>query len=157
MVNKHKGSRPPSDPRALHYSSYLCPMNPVGDGTRALNFLIDTLVIFTLAFFSFKGWNWYVRYWGYRPFNFGWFFFGIAFLYYTLFETLFARSPAKWFTYTRVFTKTGTRPGIVRIILRSLLRLTLIDLFFNPFLGMPLHDYVSGTRVCESDPVKTRR
>ncbi len=124
-------------------------MKTVGDGTRALNFFIDTLIIFTIAFFSYRGWNWYVMYWGYKGYNFGWFFFGVVFIYYSLFESIFARTPAKWFTCTKVVTASGAKPSPGRVIIRSLVRVTIIDLFFMPFLGMPLHDYLSKTKIVE--------
>jgi len=124
-------------------------MKPVGDGTRALNFFIDTLVIFTLAFFCFRGWNWYVMYWAYKPYNFGWFFFGILFIYYTFFEGLFGRTPAKWFSYSKVVNLAGKKPSFGWILIRSLARLTIIDMFFIPFLNKPLHDHLSKTRVVE--------
>jgi uncharacterized RDD family membrane protein YckC len=122
-------------------------MKRVGEGTRILNFLIDTLIIFLLALVVNRIWKFNVVYWGYMPLNFGWIFFGTLFIYYTLFEYLFQRSPAKWFSYTKVVTTTGKRPAIWRILLRSLARITVIDLFFIPLLGKPLHDYVSGTEV----------
>ncbi len=125
-------------------------MKSVGDGTRALNFFIDTILIFIIVFFVYKGWNFQVKYWHYPSFNFGWFFFGILFIYYTLFESLFARTPGKWFTYSKVVNKEGKKPELLKVLLRSLVRLTLIDLFFLPFLGMTLHDYVSKTSVVEN-------
>ncbi len=124
-------------------------MKTVGDGTRALNFFIDTLIIFTIAFFSFRGWNWYVLYWGYKPYNFGWFFFATVFIYYTFFEGIFGRTPAKLFSYSKVVTHAGDKPSFGWILVRSLARLTIIDMFFIPFLGEPLHDYVSKTHVVE--------
>ena len=124
-------------------------MKKVGDGTRILNFLADTFFIFLLAYFSFKGWNWYVMYWGYTPYNFGWFFFGILFVYYTFFEAIFNRSPGKWLSYSKVVNAAGKKPGILRVLVRSLVRLTIIDMFFIPFLGKPLHDYLSGTVIVE--------
>lgn len=124
-------------------------MKTVGDGTRTLNFFIDTLIIFTIAFFSFRAWNFYVMYWKYRPYNFGWFFFGTIFIYYTFFESVFARTPAKWFTYSKVVNSTGGKPSFGQVIIRSLVRLTIIDLFFMPFLGKPLHDYLSKTQLVE--------
>lgn len=124
-------------------------MRKVGEGTRALNFFIDTMIVFVLAFATFKVWNWYVLYWGYTPHNFGWFFFGALFIYYTFFEGLFARTPGKWFTYSKVITRQGKRPGFLQILLRSLTRLTIIDMFFIPFLEKPLHDYLSKTEVIE--------
>jgi uncharacterized RDD family membrane protein YckC len=124
-------------------------MKTVGDGTRILNFLIDTLIIFTLAYFAFKGWSFYVQFWGYPQYNFNWFFFGMLFVYYLLFESLFARTPGKWFTYSKVVDKTGKKPSFAAIFIRSLVRLTIIDLFFIPFLGKPLHDYLSKTQLVE--------
>lgn len=124
-------------------------MKKVGDGTRILNFLADTFFIFLLAYFSFKGWNWYVMYWGYKPYNFGWFFFGVLFVYYTFFEGIFNRSPGKWLSYSKVVNAAGKKPGFWRVLIRSLVRLTIIDMFFIPFLGKPLHDYLSGTEIVE--------
>jgi len=124
-------------------------MKTVGDGTRALNFFIDTLIIFTLAYFSFHGWNWYVMYWGYKPHNFGWFFFGILFIYYTFFETIFSRTPGKWFSYSKVVNSAGQKPSFGWILVRSAVRLTIIDMFFIPFLTKPLHDHLSKTKVVE--------
>ncbi|NCI48205.1 RDD family protein [Sediminibacterium soli] len=125
-------------------------MRQVGDGTRTLNFLADTLVIFILAYIGFKTWNWYVIYWQYPAYNFGWFFFGILFVYYTVFEGIFGRTPGKWLTYSRVVDARGRKPLFVAILLRSLVRITIVDLFFIPFLGRPLHDYLSKTWVVEA-------
>ncbi len=126
-------------------------MRKVGEGTRTLNFVIDTLVILFLAIGLNKGWTFYVRYWGYPYLNFGWIFFGTLFIYYSFFEIIFQRSPAKWFTYTKVINKAGGRAAFWRILLRSLTRITIIDLFFTPILGKPLHDWVSGTEVVSSE------
>ncbi|MCA6438734.1 MAG: RDD family protein [Chitinophagaceae bacterium] len=122
-------------------------MRTVGDGTRILNFLIDTLLVFLLAMIAFRTWNWYVYYLRFTPYNFGWFFFGSVFIYYTLFETLTQRTPGKWLSKSRVVSISGKKPSLLPIIIRSLARITVIDLFFGPFLGMPLHDYISKTRV----------
>ncbi len=135
---------------AYAYSSYFCRMRIVGDGTRALNFCIDTVLIFGVAYFSFKGWNWYVVYWRYPYYNFGWFFFGAVFLYYLFFESIFARTPGKWFSFSKVVNRDGKKAGFGAIFIRSLTRVTVIDLFFIPFLGKPLHDYFSKTTVIES-------
>ena len=124
-------------------------MRKVGDGTRALNFFIDTVLITILAMLLRRWWNFYVMYWGYPPINFGWFFFGTTWSYYFLFESIFAKSPAKWFTQTKVVTLTDSKPSFLIIFWRSLLRLTVIDLFFGPFLDGPLHDYASKTKVVE--------
>ena len=124
-------------------------MKPVGDGTRVFNFLIDTLLIFVLAFATFKIWNWYVIYWGYTYYNFGWFFFGTLFIYYTLFELIWTRTPGKWCSYSKVVNQQGKRPSVIQVLVRSLVRLTIIDMFFIPFLGKPLHDQLSRTTLVE--------
>lgn len=122
-------------------------MQTVGDGTRILNFLIDTLLVFLLAMIAFRTWNWYVYYWRFTPYNFGWFFFGSVFIYYTLFETLTQRTPGKWLSKSKVVNISGKKTSLLAVMIRSLARITVIDLFFSPFLGMPLHDYISKTRV----------
>ncbi len=124
-------------------------MRKVGDGTRALNFFIDTVLITILAMLLRRWWNFYVMYWGYPPVNFGWFFFGTTWVYYFLFESIFAKSPAKWLTQTKVVTLSDGKPSFLIICWRSLLRITVIDLFFGPFLDGPLHDYASKTKVVE--------
>ena len=64
-------------------------MQTTGIGTRVLNFLVDTILIAIISGLSYHGWNIYVQFYHYPGFNFGWFFFGTLFIYYTLFETLF--------------------------------------------------------------------
>lgn len=124
-------------------------MQKVGDGTRALHFFIDTMVVTIGAMLLFRWRNWYVMYWGYEHYNFGWFFFSSIFGYYFIAETLFAKTLGKLFTHSKVVTLNGKKPSISIIFWRSLLRLTIIDLFFGPFLGGPLHDFASKTTVVE--------
>jgi hypothetical protein len=130
-------------------------MNKVGDGTRVLHFLVDTLLFWILAVLLYKWWNFHVLYWGYMHLNFGWFFFGSQFIYYFIFELLFAKSPAKWLTASKVVSSKSTKDLIVKaslgqIFIRSLSRLIIIDPFYIPFLGSTLHDHLSGTMVVES-------
>ena len=130
-------------------------MNKVGDGTRVLHFLVDTLLFWLLAVLLYKWWNFHVLYWGYMHLNFGWFFFGSQFIYYFIFELLFAKTPAKWLTASKVVSSKSTKDVTVKaslgqIFIRSLSRLIIIDPFFIPFLGTTLHDYLSGTMVVES-------
>lgn len=125
-------------------------MKTVGDGTRVLNFLVDTAIIFALSYFAYKGWMWYVMYWGYTPYNFSLFFFGILFVYYFLFESIFTRTPGKWFSYTKVVNRKGARPSVGAIFIRSITRLIIIDLFFIPVLGKPLHDHFSKTELVQA-------
>ena len=130
-------------------------MNKVGDGTRVLHFLVDTLLFWILAVLLYKWWNFHVLYWGYMHLNFGWFFFGSQFIYYFIFELLFAKSPAKWLTASKVVSSKTTKyitvkASLGQIFIRSLVRLIIIDPFFIPFLGSTLHDHLSGTMVVES-------
>ncbi|MFY7899041.1 MAG: RDD family protein [Chitinophagaceae bacterium] len=124
-------------------------MKNVGIGTRVINFLIDTIIIFLISLFSFKAWNWYVRFYGLFPINFGTLFFSISFIYYTFFETIFARTPGKWLSYSKVINADGSKANVLKVMLRSLIRITVIDCFFIPFLDKPLHDFVSKTEVVE--------
>jgi len=124
-------------------------MKQVGVGTRVVNFIIDTAVVFIIAYIASKTWNWYVFHWRYPFLNFGWFFFGSVFVYYTIAEGLFGRTLGKLVSYTKVVNKQNKKPSFVQILLRSILRITIIDLFFIPFIDKPLHDYGSKTEVVE--------
>jgi uncharacterized RDD family membrane protein YckC len=125
-------------------------LQKVGDGTRVLNFLVDGLLVFLLAMGGFQFWKFYVVYWHAKPINFWWFFAGAMFVFYFLFELLFQKTPGKWLTVSKVVAINGARPSLVAIFIRSLSRLVIIDFLFNAFLGVPLHDYLSRTRVVES-------
>lgn len=124
-------------------------MKHVGVGTRVVNFLVDTAVIFVVAYIASEIWNWYVFHWRYPYFKFGWIFAAVLFIYYTVFEALTGRSLGKMLSYTHVVNRQNRRPGFLQILLRSLVRLTIIDPFFIPFLDKPLHDYLSKTEVVE--------
>ncbi len=124
-------------------------MKSVGVGTRVVNFVIDTAVIFLIAYIASKTWNWYVFYWRYPSFNFGWFFFGSVFIYYTIAEGLFSRTLGKLVSSTKVVNKHNRKPSFLQILFRSLIRVTIIDMFFIPFIDKPLHDYASKTELVE--------
>lgn len=124
-------------------------MRRVGFGTRVLNFVVDTLLVFAIAYGVNSWWDFQVMYWRYPFIPFFEIFFIILFLYYTLFEGLFKRSPAKWLSISKVVDKSGSKPAFWQILVRSLIRLTIIDCFFIPFLDKPLHDYLSRTEVIE--------
>jgi uncharacterized RDD family membrane protein YckC len=124
-------------------------MNQVGIGTRVLNFIVDTSIISALSFAVFKIWMFYVVYWNYTYVGPLWFFAGILFVYYFFFESIWGRTPGKWLSYSKVVDKKGLKPGFVKVFLRSIVRLTVIDCFFIPFLDKTLHDYVSTTEVVE--------
>jgi uncharacterized RDD family membrane protein YckC len=125
-------------------------MPRVGFGTRVLNFLIDTAIIFIIAYILKKVWDWSVIFYQYTPYNFGEIFAPVLVIYYFLFELIFTRTPGKWLTGSKVKNKTGGRPVFWQFIVRSIIRFTIIDAFFIPFLEMPLHDYLSKTRVVEA-------
>ncbi|MBX2931876.1 MAG: RDD family protein [Chitinophagaceae bacterium] len=122
----------------------------VGTGTRVLNFIIDTIIIFIIAYIAFKIHQWYVFYYKINFWNFGWFFFGTIFFYYAIVESIFAKTPGKWLSQSKVVNQQGFKPSFFAIIIRSLVRVTIIDMFFIPFLNKPLHDYLSKTEVVES-------
>ncbi len=124
-------------------------MNEVGVGTRVINFLVDTLIIFLISYGLYKWYIFYVRYWEFKYYPWYQFFYATLFIYYTVFELIASRTPAKWLTMTKVRTASGSKPAFYQILLRSLLRLTLIDPFFIPIFQRPLHDALSKTRVVE--------
>lgn len=124
-------------------------MNQVGIGTRVINFLVDTLIIFIVSYIANKVWLFYVVYWGYSYINPLLIFGAVLFIYYFIFELIWARTPGKWLSYSKVADKKGLKPGFGKIFLRNLVRLTIIDCFFYPVLNKTLHDYVSGTEVVE--------
>jgi len=125
-------------------------MREVGVGSRVINFVVDTILIALIAYGLFKWNNFYVYYWHHKYYPFYLFFYPIIFIYYTIFEATTARSPGKWLSITKVQNKEGQRPAFYQILLRSLLRLTFIDMFFIPVFDRPLHDQLSKTRVVEA-------
>lgn len=116
-------------------------------GKRFLNYLIDFVILFALsaAFgmlmeyqgYNVEEWNWWQEY-----------LFGVVVLiiYYTVFESIFAKSPAKFITRTHVINSHGARPDFAQILGRSLARC----IPFDPisFLGDgKWHDAASKTTV----------
>src|SRR3954465_15491462 len=104
-------------------------MNVVGVGTRTLNFVVDTLIIFFISFSIFKGWEFYAYYYHIVFIPFYYFFWIILFFYYLLFESFFARTPGKWLSLSKVVNKQGNKPSFFRVVIRSVVRLTIIDCF----------------------------
>lgn len=125
-------------------------MNETGVGTRVINFLVDTIIISLTSYALYKWWSFYVYYWQYKFYPYYLFFYPMIFIYYSIFESIWSRSPGKWLSLSKVINTKGERPAFYQVLLRSLLRLTLIDMFFIPFFNRPLHDQLSGTRVVES-------
>ena len=125
-------------------------MRKAGFGTRVVNFVVDTLLIFGIAYGVNNWWDIEVQFWHYPFIPFYTIFWIMIFVYYTFFEAIFKRSPAKWLTISKVVNKTGNKPAFWQILIRSIIRLTIIDCFFIPFLDKPLHDYLSKTEVVEA-------
>ncbi|MDQ6814141.1 MAG: RDD family protein [Bacteroidota bacterium] len=125
-------------------------MNEVGVGSRVINFLVDTILIALIAYGLYKWNSFYVYYWHHKFYPFYLFFYPMIFVYYTIFEAIFSRSPGKWLSITKVQNLKGQKPAFYLVLLRSLLRLTLIDMFFIPLFNRPLHDQLSKTRVVEA-------
>src|SRR5436305_9992409 len=98
-------------------------MNRAGFGTRVLNFIIDTLLIFGIAYGVNNFWDIQVSYWHYPFIPFYAWFWITMFFYYTFFEAIFKRSPAKWISITKVVNKAGNRAALWQILVRSLIRL----------------------------------
>ena len=124
-------------------------MNNVGIGTRTLNFLIDSAIIFIITYIANTGWVFYAQYYHVYYLQFPYIFLIVQFLYYLFFELLFSRTPAKWVTYSKVVNRSGGKPSFIQLLLRSFTRLIILDCFFIPFLDKPLHDYLSKTEVVE--------
>lgn len=130
-------------------------MKQVGIGTRTLNFLIDSMVILLISYVISKINDYYAQQYKIQNvpfkyyFNFGYLFFVVLFFYYFLLELLFKRTVGKFLSFTKVVTTKNTKPNMAQIFVRSLIRLTIIDMFFIPFLDKTLHDYLSKTLVVE--------
>ncbi len=126
-------------------------MNPttptIGDGTRILHFLVDTLLIAVIAYLVYGWWNFHVMYWNYTPYQYGVFFFATMWLYAFLFELIFLRTPAKWLTGTKVVSENGGRPNIFQFFIRATLRSTIVSMFGLAWNGQPLHDTFSKTKL----------
>lgn len=123
----------------------------VGIGTRVINFIVDTTLIGAITYGISVWWDFHVVYWNYTFIPVYSFFAAITFIYYVLFEGIFARTPGKWLSISKVVKlNSAAKPNIIQVIIRTLVRLTIIDCFFIPFLNKTLHDYISKTEVIEA-------
>ena len=125
-------------------------MKYVGIGTRVLNFIVDTLLIFIISYFAFRTNDFYVFYYHSNGLPWYYYFWITMVVYYLFFELIFSRTPGKWLSVSKVVDAKGKRPAFWKIIIRSLLRVLPIDCFFIPFFDRTLHDYASGTAVVEA-------
>jgi uncharacterized RDD family membrane protein YckC len=124
-------------------------MNEVGVGTRVVNFLIDTILTFLMSYGLYKWYTFYVMYWEFIYYPWYLFFYASVFVYYTFFESIWARTPGKWFSMSKVINANGGKPAFYQVIARSLIRLTIIDCLFIPFFDRTLHDQLTKTKVVE--------
>lgn len=120
-----------------------------GIGTRVLNFCIDTPFVFLLSYIANRTHHWYVFYYRIKPINFWLFYAAAMFIFYFLLEYFFSKTPGKWLTQTRICNAKGLKPSIGQILIRSIIRIIIIDPFFIPFFNKPLHDYLSKTDLVE--------
>lgn len=75
-------------------------------------------------------------------------YFLIFFIYYIYFELTFRQTPGKIISKTFVMTKNNRNPGFRHVFLRTLIRLTGLDVYsylFGTTFGM--HDMLSNTKV----------
>lgn len=124
-------------------------MNPtkqtIGEGTRIMNFFLDTIFICFLSYFIYEWYNFYVYYWHFMPFRYGYFFFATTWVYTFLFELLFCKTIAKMITKTKVISTNGKRPNIFQFLIRATLRTSLVTMFGLAWNDQPLHDTFSKT------------
>jgi uncharacterized RDD family membrane protein YckC len=133
---------------------------PAGGGKRFLNYLIDQAGQLVFIFSTFAalaileefGFLSGVSVWVENMSDIQ--SYGVAyvcsFIYFTFFESLLSRTPAKWLTGTKVVTLTGGKPGVIKIILRTVYRMVPFEPF--SFLGgntSGWHDCWSGTLVVD--------
>lgn len=71
----------------------------------------------------------------------------IAIIYYSFFESITGRTPAKYITKTKVVDVNGTKPSLKSIVLKSACRFIPLNPFTFLFLEVGLHDKISKTRV----------
>ncbi len=78
--------------------------------------------------------------------------------YYTAFETLFGKSPAKFITRTKVVMTNGRRPSLRAVLLRTVCRFIPFEaLSFLRAAPVGWHDQLSSTRVVHDAPAPAPR
>lgn len=112
-----------------------------------MHFFVDTVIICFLSYFIYQWYNFNVYNWGYTPFRYGYFFFATTFAYTFLLELLFSQTIAKMLTKTKVVSANGKRPNIFQILLRAILRSSLVTMFGMAWNDKPFHDTFSKTQL----------
>lgn len=124
-------------------------MHEVGIGTRILNVLVDSILVFIISYGLYKWHTFYVLHWSFTFIPFYVFFHVTTVFYYLLFEWALGRTPGKFVSLTRVVDLQNKKPGFIKVILRSVFRIGYISAFFLLVFKRPLHDWISKTRVVE--------
>lgn len=118
---------------------------------RVLNFIIDgviKLIIVRLALFFFNTSQIAEEIYSFDLIERYLFWSAISFVYYGMTEVFLARSPAKYFTKTIVVMEDGSKPTLLTILTRTVLRILPFEpLSFLRGRAMGLHDKNSGTFV----------
>ena len=115
--------------------------------TRFINFLIDTLIYFTIVILFLMFFKDLIP-----VENVKWVSALIYFLYYFLFEYLIGKTPGKFLTKSKVVTSTmNGNYYSLRILLRSLTRFIPFDIFSYLFTKRGLHDWISMTSVVKGN------
>jgi len=77
--------------------------------------------------------------------------------YYPFFETVYGKTPGKWFTNTRVVTDDEEKPTFRHVLVRTLVRFIPFEPFSFFFRIRGWHDVWSGTRVVRDRKRKRRK
>lgn len=123
--------------------------NKVGIGTRVVNFVVDTAVVFLIAYGIKRSWDFNVYYWNYKELPFYTFMAVISVMYYFLFESICGRTIGKFITLTKVVTTDDAKVKPLAVLSRSILRLFPLDFLLIPFKDVTVHDYLTKTKVVE--------
>ncbi|QIE60709.1 RDD family protein [Rasiella rasia] len=116
----------------------------VDKGVRLTNYLVDTFVILLawLLISAFLG----------GIYQNSSLFYVIMFLYYFVLEVVFQKTLGKIVTKTVVTDKYGNKPNVIKVLIRSFLRLIPVDSFSYLFgTEVGFHDAGSSTRLSK-DP-----
>jgi uncharacterized RDD family membrane protein YckC len=133
-------------------------------GKRFANNLIDQIIYIILTILIALLGNWLLENYGFRglavgdlatlqdhPFRFNILQLFISVIFYGLFESLLARTPAKYITGTKVVMRDGTKPDSTAIFIRTLCRQIPFEAITFLFGRFPIgwHDAFSKTLVVD--------
>lgn len=109
--------------------------------TRLINFVIDSLFYLLLS----VGFIWLVKDYLQKD-DARVIFISGYFIYFFISEQIFGQTVGKKITNTRVVREdTKTKPSIIQILIRTIVRIIPLYFLSHPFIGKGLHDYFSKT------------